>query len=285
MDPNQQMIQALMGVFQQGLQILQQAQTGAAAPPGPMGGDPAAAPGDAPGGAPAAGGPPGGAMDDDGDDDMYGDDQGNPGGMGDDASDDGMGDGQSLHDRVSQLEGHTGLKKSAGGSLCDRITGLEIDLLGTEYEGPMVERVRQLEKAAGVQPTRKSAVETAAEESPDEIPLDALIKAATQAGIRQGVQEALATLIAQSDAGDSEGEIPDLSQMRKAARNGGDRFGKRRGNAATVLSDADLVKSAAQLGWSEDELDQEFSLGDALQMQYNAQQAGEAIPFADDDDD
>lgn len=243
------------------------------------------APGSAPGGAPpAAGGPPGGPMDDGGDDDMYGDDQGNPGDMGDDAADDGMGDGASLHDRVSQLEGHTGLKKSASESLSlgDRITDLEIGLLGTEYEGPMVERVRQLEKTAGGRFStgmRKSAAEAAMDESPEEIPLDALIKSAIQQGIQQGL-----AALGQAGGGGN-GEIPDLTQMRKAARNGSDRFGQRRGNAATALSDADLVKSAAQLGWSENDLDQEFSLGDALQMQYNAQQAGEAIPFADDDDD
>lgn len=271
MDP--QTIQALMGPLQQMLQVLQQAQAGGAAAAGVPGANPMA-----PGAAPPAGGPPGGAMDDD--DDMYEDDAGNPGDMDDDAADDGMGGGASLHDRVSQLEGHTGLKKSAaGGTLSDRITGLEIEVLGTEYEGPMVERVRQLEKAAGIHSTgmRKSA-QTAVDESPDEIPLDVLIKSAIQTGIQQGI----AALAGGGD--DDSNDIPDLTQMRKAARNGGDRYGKRRASAPTSLSDADLVKSAAGLGWSEDELDQEFSLGDALQMQYNAQQAGEAIPFADDDD-
>lgn len=270
---DQQMIQALMGVFQQGLQLLQQAQTGAAAPPGPMGGPP---------GAPsAAGGPPGAPMD--GDDDMYADDDGNPGDMGDDAADDGMGTGQSLHDRVSQVERHTGLKKSAdAGTLSDRITDLEVSLLGTEYEGPMVERVRQLEKTAGVGYStgmRKSAAESPIEDAPEEIPLDALIKSA----IQQGIQQGMAALIAAGDEGGTD-EIPDLTQMRKAARNGGDHYGRRRGAAPVAQSDADLVKAAAGLGWAADELDQPFSLGDALQMQYNAQQAGEAIPFADDDD-
>lgn len=294
MDP--QTIQALMGVFQQGLQILQQAQSGGAAPGGAMGdpngappmagGDPGAAPGGAPGGAMgggAPGAPPMGAGDDDeGDDDMYGDDSGNSGGFGDDAAEDGMGTGQSLHDRVSQVERHTGLKKSANGSLSDRITDLEVNILGTEYEGPMVERVGQLEKAAGVSQAKPKAAAPAA--APDEIPLDTLIKSAIQQGIKEGL--AAIAVSANQDEIDPDDVIPDLRSMRKAANsNGQGRYGRRRGSAPISLSDEDLVKSAAQLGWAEDDLDQEFTLGDALQMQYNAQQSGEAIPFADDDDD
>lgn len=256
---DQQMIQALMGVFQQGLQILQQAQTGGSAPPGPMG----AAPGAPPMGQPpmGSGAPP---MDDDADDDedMYDDDDGD---MDDDAAgdDDGMGGGQSLHDRVSQLEGHTGLKKSARGSLSDRLDALESELLGQEYEGPMVDRVAQLEKAAGISYTS---------DAPDEIPLDSLIKSAIQQGIQRGMAELVA----------NDGNIPDVQSMRKSAR--GDRYGQRRGQR-TITTDAELVKAASQFGWDDDELDEPVTLGDALMMQYHAQQGGEPLPYDPGDDD
>jgi hypothetical protein len=261
MDP--QTIQALMGVFQQGLQILQQAQGGGSAPgAAPMGGPPMA--GAAPMG---AGGPPGGPMmdeDDMDDDDDYADDDGNEGDE-TDMDDDGMGGGQSLHDRVSQLEGHTGLKKSASGSLSERLDALESELLGLEYEGPLVERVMQLEKAAGINYPSNDA--------PDEIPLDALIKSAIQAGISRGMAEL---------AGSSD-ELPNPAKLRKGAKD--QRYGQRRGRSPQPQSDAELAKTAAQMGWDEGDLDEPVSLGDALLMQYHAQQSGEALPFPDDDDD
>ncbi len=267
MDP--QTIQALMGVFQQGLQILQQAQGGGSAPgAGPMGGPPMA--GAAPMGAPGAGGPPGGAMGDDDDEDMddddYSDDDGNDGMDDGDMDEDGMGGGQSLHDRVSQLEGHTGLKKSAGGSISDRLDALESELLGLEYEGPLVERVQQLEKAAGIG--------YPGDDAPEEIPLDALIKSAIQSGIQQGMAELV---------GDDGDDLPAPGKLRKGAR--GDRYGQRRGRSPRPQSDAELIKTAAQMGWDEGDLDEPVSLGDALMMQYHAQQSGEALPFPDDDDD
>lgn len=260
-----------MGVFQQGLQILQTAQSGAAGAP-PMANG---APGGAPGAMPMANGA--GAMpepDGDEDDDLYDEDEdgaeedGPEGpGMTDDDGD-GMG-ASSLHDRVSQLENHTGLKKSAGGGLLDKVAALELEILGTEYEGPLMARVGQLEKAAGVRPEP---------EAPQEIALDELIKSAIQEGIKQYAS-------ARPAADDDEDDIiPDLSAMRKAARDG--RFGKRRGRAPEVATDEDLVKSAANFGWREDSLDQPVSFGDALLLQFHAQQAGEALPFdATDDDD
>jgi hypothetical protein len=261
---DQQMVQALMGVFQQGLQILQQAQTGGSAPPGPMG----AASGAPPMGQPLMGGgapPMDDGMDEDDDEDMYDADDGDD--MDDDAAgdDDGMGGGASLHDRVSQLEGHTGLKKSARGSLSDRLDALESQLLGQEYEGPMVDRVAQLEKAAGLgYPGDDGA--------PDEIPLDSLIKSAIQQGIQKGMAE-----LVQAD------EIPDVRSMRKSARDA--RYGQRRGQR-TITTDAELVKAAAsQFGWNDDELDEPVTLGDALMMQYHAQQGGEPLPYDPGDDD
>jgi hypothetical protein len=266
MDP--QTLQALMGVFQQGLQILQSAQAGAGAPP--TAGAPAA------NGAPpmAAGAPP--AMDPDDEDMMEEDDEDMdaPEAMDaddeDDMDDSGMG-GSSLHDRVSQLENHTGLKKSArGGSLLDAVAALEETILGTEYEGPLVDRVNQLEKAAGIS-------QRAQDQAPDEIPLENLIKSA----IESGIQQAMAT----RDPEDNEDPdaIPDLRQMRKAAK--GQRYGSRKGVAGAIVSDEDLVKSAASLGWDGDDLDRPVSFGDALLLQYHSQQAGEPLPFSADEAD
>ena len=269
-----QTIQALMGVFQQGLQILQTAQSGAAGAPPMANGAPGAAPGGMPGAMPGA--QPGGMPEPDGDedDDLYDDDEG------DEDDDEGMGDGPgmddddqdgmgaaSLHDRVSQLENHTGLKKSASGGLLDKVAALELQLLGTEYEGPLVARVGQLEKAAGVSPEPVA---------PEEIALDDLIKSAIQEGIKQ-----YAKALPQSD--DDDDVIPDLGAMRKAARNG--RYGQRRGLVPEVVTDEDLVKSAANFGWSKDSLDEPVGFGDALLLQYHAQQAGEPLPFDSSDDD
>lgn len=264
MDP--QTIQALMGVFQQGLQILQTAQSGAAGAPPVANGAPGAMPmANGGGGMPEPDGDEDEDLYDDDDEDNEDEDDAQPG-MNDDDQD-GMG-AASLHDRVSQLENHTGLKKSASGGLLDKVAALEEAILGTEYEGPLVARVGQLEKAAGVQPEP---------EAPQEIALDDLIKSAIQEGIRQYAAAA-------KDDEDDEDLIPDLKIMRKAARDG--RYGKRRSSAPEVATDEDLVKSAANFGWREDSLDQPVSFGDALLLQFHAQQAGEALPFdaADDDD-
>lgn len=266
MDP--QTIQALMGVFQQGLQILQTAQSGAAgAPPMANGapGAPGAMPGAAPGGMPEPDGDEDEDLYDD-DEDMEDDDDDDQPGMDDDGQD-GMG-ASSLHDRVSQLENHTGLKKSASGGLLDKVAALEETILGTEYEGPLVARIGQLEKAAGITPEP---------EAPQEIALDDLIKSAIQEGIKQYAA------VAKVDE-DDEDIIPDLRTMRKAARDG--RYGKRRSSAPEVATDEDLVKSAANFGWSKDSLDEPVGFGDALLLQYYSQQAGEPLPFdATDDED
>jgi hypothetical protein len=269
MDP--QTIQALMAVFQQGLQILQQAQGAAGAP-----GAPAMA-----GGAPGM--PPTTPGDDDmgeDDDDQFADDAGNdgaaPDGMDDDMDGDGLGSA-SLHDRVSQLENHTGLKKSAsGGTLGDRISALEDEILGVEYEGPMIQRVSQLEKAAGVGPKPKAS--NPVEDAPDEIPLDQLIKSAIQTGIQQAMAEKGIT----ADVDDA--DLPDPATMRKAARQNGNHYGQRRASAPVQQTDEQLAKSAAALGWDEEDLDAEPSLGDVLLLQYHTQQMGEPMPFADDED-
>ena len=128
----------------------------------------------------------------------------------------------------------------------------------------MVDRVAQLEKAAGIS--------YPSDDAPDEIPLDSLIKSA----IQQGIQKGMAELVA------NDGDIPDVQSMRKSAR--GDRYGQRRGQR-TITTDAELVKAASQFGWADDELDEPVTLGDALMMQYHAQQGGEPLPYDPGDDD
>jgi hypothetical protein len=268
-----------MAPLQQMLQILQQAQ-GAGAAPG-------AAP---PGAAPAGGGPmddsaPPGMEDDDGDD-QYGDDASPPGGDGGGGDpmaggdDDGMGGGASLHDRVSKLEGHTGLKKSASSpvGLLDRVTELEEVLLGTEYEGPLGDRIGQLEKAAGVS-TPKPAAVAEPDEAPDEIPLDALIKSAIQAGIKEGMSAIAKTMPQQGDD-----DLPNPATMRKAAANG-NHYGQRRAAPQAIAGDADLVKAAQNMGYTDEDLDAPASFGDLLMYQYYVGQGGQMLHSGDDGDD
>ncbi len=102
--------------------------------------------------------------------------------MGDD---DGMATG-NLHDRVSQLESHTGLKKSAssGLDLNARLEMLERIHLGTPYTGENDDRVAQLEgKVLG---------KSAAADEPDVIDFKSLIKAAVEEGRKAGRAEAMA---------------------------------------------------------------------------------------------
>ena len=266
MDPTT--IQALMGVFQQGLQILQQAQSGA----------------------PSDGGMPPGAPDDSAappdSGDMYQDAAGNDP-MADDAEppmpgDDGMGGGGSLHDRVSSLENHTGLKKSASTQgLKDRVTGLEEEILGTEYEGPLVERILQLEKAAGVSPQSVAPAAGPQDDSaPAEIPLDALIKSAIQMGIQEGLAAIAATQTTQQQG--TEDGLPTVDLMRKSAAS--NHYGQRRAVPPAIKSDAALVKAAISLGWDGDDLDAPVGLGDLLLYQYHFGQGGEPLPMSMGDD-
>lgn len=247
---DQELLQGLTQIFQQGLQLLQQAQQGGggAMSPGQMGDDdmggddedPSAPPAGMPGGGMMGGGMPGG---DDGD------------GM--DPS--GMDGGDTLHDRVSALEGHTGLKKAARGSMGDRLDALEDEILGQQYDGPMALRVRQLEKALGGVPRQQSLADTA----PEEIPLDALIKAAVEQAVGKQGQN---------------GGLPSVSSLRKSANQAA--IG-RRSQAPNLQGDAELIKAANQWGMGDD-LDEPVSFGDALMMQYRAATAGIELP--DDED-
>lgn len=195
-----------------------------------------------------------------------------------------MGDGmpmEPLDKRVANLEAHMGLKKSANTSLIQRIDNLENFLLGEEFQGPIVARVQQLEKSAGISPARATKKTTAAaDEAPDVIPLDALIKSAVQQGIKAGLQAQEQQRLATPQQAD---ELPDPKTMRKSARQQSAVYGQRRASAHTVVTDADLAKAA---GYNESELDEPVGFGDFLMAQYRMSQSGSGmISFGDDEDD
>lgn len=273
MDPQtSQILSQLAQLFQQGLTLLQQAQQGGG------GGD------DGGGMAPPDMGEGSADMDAEGgappDPDMMGGGDGDMGG----GMDDGDEGGDSLHDRVRDLESHTGLAKAAqSGSLSDRIDDLEDEILGQQYEGPMPDRLTQLEKAAGVTRRASGQRQTAPEsadwsqqQAPDEIPLDTLIKSAIQEGIAQG----LATQRQQPDY--QNGNIPNPQALRKSAAATANQQG-RKGRQPHLQSDDDLVKAAKQWGM-EGDLDAPATFGDLLQLQYNAQMGGGTGPLDDGED-
>lgn len=223
----------------------------------------------------------GDAMPDGGDGDPYADEDdampgemAPPGAMGTSNPPDPTGnmppDGGSLHDRVSQLESHTGLKKSASNlPLVDRISSLEDHYLGETYTGAATDRVEQLESVAGL--AKSAAVESA----PDEIDLPSLIKAAA----KMAVTEALSEL--NKSAQSSNSGLPDPGQLRKTTRRQGQATQSRR-QRTTVSSDEDLAKS---IGLGDGDLDEPVSFGDVLQLQYNAQKAGLNYFPEDEDED
>ncbi len=270
---NPQVLQALMQTLQQAMQILQQA--GGDPNMQLAGGDPnmqaaaGAAQQQMAGRRPPrmAGRRPFGKGEDDEpeDDDMPDSDMDDD--IDDEDEDEDM--GGSIHDRVAALESHTGLKKTASrAAIRDRVADLEQYWLGEEWEGPLVARVRQLEKAARVSTARRPALEDAA---PDEIPLDALIKTAIQEGIKQGLEQILHK--------EQLGELPSVSSMRKAAK----QFGERRSQAPIVPNDEALLKAAGVFGYDEEDLDKPISFADVLLMQYHAAQNGVSV-LEDDDD-
>jgi hypothetical protein len=269
-----QVIQQLTQVFQQGLTILQAAGGAATDPTADPMADPMG------GGMPAMGD----ASADDGTDDMDmmgGDDMG----MGGD--DMGMGgDDGNLHDRVSQLEDHTGLKKSASAPIVVRLDNLEEHWLGETYEGSAVQRVAQLENVAGLRKaanqtrrtkqTRTPANQTRQDDAPDVIPLDSLIKAAITEGIAQVMKQ-------QAPAAEDD-ELPSVESLRKSGRRNQPVVTQRRGVPHAIQSDAALTKAAQAFGYSdEDDLDQPAGLGDYLLMQYHASRSGSPVFTGDDD--
>lgn len=173
------------------------------------------------------------------------------------------GGGSSLHDRISALESHTGLKKSASNlPLVQRVDVLEDYHLGEQYEGSVLERVGQLE---GIVLGKSASVDDAA---PEEIALDDLIKAAVAEGSAKAVKLALQELGLNKSAGRSR-ELPDLQTMRKAAKTGNPTYGRRR-SQATEMTDVQLQKSAQRWGMDGEDLDDPLTLGDSLMALFNA---------------
>lgn len=219
------------------------------------------------------------------DDEMPDDGMEDPSMMGDDMADDGMMEDPSmmgdddqltpdmgddggmtgnLDDRVAQLEQHTGLKKSATVHLTldERLDQLEEIHLGQAYEGPDLDRIRQLETKAPR--LRKALAQQTAAEAPDQIDLQDLIKAAVAEGVKAGRAQA------QQEAG-----LPNLGTLRNVSN--------RRAQATTVRSEDDLRKSVAG---QEDDLDlSEIGFGGALQGLYfmNAANGLPPIDAAGDD--
>ena len=188
------------------------------------------------------------------------------------------GGGSSLHDRISALESHTGLKKSARNlPLVQRVDALEDYHLGEQYEGSVLERVGQLE---GVVLGKSASVD---DEAPEEIALDDLIKAAVVEGSAKAVKLALKELGLNKSAGRSR-DLPDLQTMRKAAKTGNPTYGRRR-SQATELTDAQLQKSAQQWGFEGDDLDAPLTMADALLAQFHAGRIGGGLgDFMETDD-
>lgn len=130
-----------------------------------------------------------------------------------------------LHDRVEQLETHTGLKKAATASmeLVDRVGQLEMIHLGQEYgfgeddnytpEEELAARIANLEAT----PRLSKALAKAAEpvEAPDQIDLSAMIEAAVAKGVQRGREDAIAEMKKAAEVTQtSQALAPDLGQLR-----------------------------------------------------------------------
>lgn len=188
---DEQKIAALLQVMQQAVQIL---QSGSGA-----GADPAADPS---------------AMMDDGDADNLDPEMGDAAdpAMADPNADPAMGgmEQPGLHDRVEQLENHTGLNKSAsaGLTLDQRLDQLEKIHLDTAFDGEIVDRIEQLEATPKL--SKALAKAATAIEAPEQIDLKALLAEAVQQG-RESVLAELRKSPATQDG------LPDLGQMRNVA--------------------------------------------------------------------
>jgi hypothetical protein len=118
-----------------------------------------------------------------------------------------------LHDRVEQLETHTGLKKAAtaGLSLEERLDQLESIHLGQEYEGEVADRIEQLEGTPRLSKALAKAAQASAD-APEQIDLKELINAAVAQGRAAGLAEAQAL---QKQA--SPTEVPALGELRSVS--------------------------------------------------------------------
>ncbi len=207
--------------------------------------------------------------DDDSDDTMDEDMDDEP--DGDEYSDDGDEDDDepqmkssdsSLHNRLSKLERHTGLKKAASNTpIVKRIDRLENEVLGEEYEGSARDRVEQLESVT-LGKAAKSSQKKRRDEAPDVIPLDALIKTAVATGIEKGLRQ-------QNQRKKKKSSLTPIQEMRKNAGNG-IRYGSRKGQPVANSSDEALTKTAQNWGVDGSDLDAPVGFGDALMTLYQA---------------
>lgn len=193
-------VAALTQALQQAVQILQSG-AGAGDSAAPEGADLAADPAD-----------PNAMMDDGDADDLdpaMGDDA-DP--MADPNADPAMGGmpQPGLHDRVEQLENHTGLNKSASAGLSIelRLDQLEKIHLESPFDGELIERIEQLEAI----PKLSKALAKAAEavEAPESIDLAAVIKATVE-------QTTMAVMAKLQKSAVGQDELPGLGQLRTVA--------------------------------------------------------------------
>jgi DNA-binding ferritin-like protein len=239
-----QKVAALTQVLQQAVQILQSISGGAADPNADPNADP--------------------AMMDDGDPDNLDPTMGDAADPNADPNADpsmgGMGQ-PGLHDRVEQLESHTGLKKSAtaGLSIEERLEQLEEIHLDTAFDGEIVDRIAQLES---VPKLAKSLAKSATTEAPDQIDIAELLDAAVQRGRDSVLAELRKTTAVATKSKDE--VAPDLGQLRSV--------GIRRAQSPQALEKS-ANEELASVGF-----------GGALQGLYLMHQNGMATGFGADED-
>jgi hypothetical protein len=236
-----QKVAALTQVLQQAVQILQSIGGGAADPNADPNADP--------------------AMMDDGDPDNLDPTMGDAADPNADPNADPSMGQPGLHDRVEQLESHTGLKKSAtaGLSIEERLEQLEEIHLDTAFDGEIADRIAQLES---VPKLAKSLAKSAATAAPDQIDIAALLDAAVQRGRESVLAELRKTTSTATKA--KEEVAPDLGQLRSV--------GIRRAQSPQALEKS-ANEELASVGF-----------GGAMQGLYYLHQNGMATGFGADED-
>ena len=194
--------------------------------------------------------------------------------------------GSNLDNRIAALEQHTGLRKAASGKgavpTADRVAYLEEELLGTEYRGRLVERIEQLEEAAGLQKSAAIASSDEFDDAPDEINLTELLQTAVQAGIEKGM--VALNKSANNGSGTVYEELPGVGELRKqAARQ--KVFNQPKRQRTTIQDDEALTKALERFGWDKEELDKPLTTGEKLWLQYHGLKSGMRISLSDDGDD
>lgn len=173
----------------------------------------------------------------------------------------------SLHDRLSKLEQHTGLKKAASTTpIVKRVDRLENEVLGEEYEGSVRDRVAQLETVTLGKAAKSSKKKR--DEAPDVIPLDDLIKTAVATGIEQGLKQRRNQGQRKSN---KKSNLTSIQELRKNANvSGGVQYGRRKSQPVANSSDEALTKTAQAWGVDSSDLDAPVSFGEALMTLYQA---------------